>query len=383
MSQKKIFYWAPFLVPIATSRAVINSCHSVNKFSKKSQCSIINFFGEFNHLSNEILNKKIRLLNLYKENLKILLPKHGFIGSRLSFFIIFIFSFFPLKNLLKKEKPDYLIIHLVTSLPLILLILFNYKTKFILRVSGLPKLNFFRKILWKLAAKKLYCITCPTKKTLEIIQSHKLINDDKLKLLYDPVIENFNFSRVKILKTDGIQNEKFYFAAGRLTKQKNFLFLCRCFKNILKDFPNEKLLIAGEGEDRKKLEKFIEKNNLEKNIHLLGYIGDIFPFFKNCKGFILSSLWEDPGFVLIESAIMRSFIFSSNCMSGPNEIIKDNFNGIIFNNNDEKSFINKFNIFHSLDKKKDQKLLINNLKFVRRFSLFNHYKNLDKILFSN
>ncbi len=380
MNQKKIFYWAPFLVPIATSKAVINSCHSISKFSKKNSCSIINFFGEFNHFSVEILNKKIKLLNLYKENVKTFLPKHGFLGSRLSFLLIFVFSFFPLTNLLKKEKPDYLIIHLVTSLPLVLLILFNYETKFILRVSGLPKLNFFRKILWKLAAKKLHCITCPTKKTLEIMQSHKIIDNDKLKLLYDPVIGDFNFSKVKSLEIDEIQNEKFYFAAGRLTKQKNFLFLCRCFKNILEKFPNEKLLIAGDGEERKRIEKFIKNNNLEKNIYLLGHIDDIFPFFKNCKGFILSSLWEDPGFVLIESAIMRSFIFSSNCLSGPNEIIKDNFNGIIFNNNDEKSFINKFNIFHNLDKKRDKKILLNNLKLARKFSLFNHYKNLDKIL---
>jgi glycosyltransferase involved in cell wall biosynthesis len=251
MKKIKIFYWSPFLVPIATSKAVINSCYSLNKYSKNSECSIINFFGEFNHLKKEVENKKIQLLNLYKENLKNFLPKYGFFSSRFSFMLIFIFAFFPLKNLIKKEKPDYLIIHLVTSLPLVLLLLFNYETKFILRVSGLPKLNFFRKILWKLVAKKLYCITCPTKKTLELIENYELINKSKLKLLYDPIIEVSNFSKKNINNNSLIVDKNYYFAAGRLTKQKNFLFLCRCFKSILKFFPTEKLLIAGEGEEKK------------------------------------------------------------------------------------------------------------------------------------
>ena len=44
---------------------------------------------------------------------------------------------------MKNKKPDFFIIHLITSLPLILLNLINTKTKMILRISGFPKLNFF------------------------------------------------------------------------------------------------------------------------------------------------------------------------------------------------------------------------------------------------
>ena len=79
----------------------------------------------------------------------------------------------PLKKLIDKEKPDFLIIHLITSLPLILLIFFNFNTKFILRISGMPKLNFFRKVLWKLISKKIYLVTCPTITTLNYLISLK------------------------------------------------------------------------------------------------------------------------------------------------------------------------------------------------------------------
>ena len=91
----------------------------------------------------------------------------------------------------------------------------------------------------------------------------------------DPIIEISNYNRNKIKsKVDQIDKENFFFAAGRLTKQKNFLFLCKCFKEILKKYPNEKLIIAGEGEDFKKINKFIELNNLQNNIFLVGFIND-------------------------------------------------------------------------------------------------------------
>ena len=52
---------------------------------------------------------------------------------------------------------------------------------------------------------------------------------------------------------------------------------------------------------KKKIKNFINKNNLKDNIILLGYIDNIYPYFYKAKGFILTSLWEDPGFVLVEA----------------------------------------------------------------------------------
>ena len=74
------------------------------------------------------------------------------------------------------------------------------------------------------------------------------------------------------------------------------MFLCKAFKEIVKENNKAKLLIAGNGEEEDEIRKFIKKNNLENNIILLGYIDNIYPYFKNSQGFILTSLWEDPGF---------------------------------------------------------------------------------------
>ena len=61
-------------------------------------------------------------------------------------------------------------------------------------------------------------------------------------------------------------------------------------KNIIDTDKNIKLLIAGEGEDRVKIENFINLNNLKENIILLGHQENIFPYFVNAKAFIMSSL---------------------------------------------------------------------------------------------
>ena len=186
--KKNIFYWSPFLVNIATPRAVVNSAYSMQKFSNEYNCSILNFFGEFNIFNEETRKKKINLINKFNPLILKFLPKEGKLFSRISFIIIFLISFIPLKKLILKEKPDFFIMHLITSLPLFLLLIFNFKTKFILRISGLPKLGFFRKILWRISLKKVYCVTCPTNNTLNYIKSLNIVNSKKLKLLYDPII---------------------------------------------------------------------------------------------------------------------------------------------------------------------------------------------------
>ncbi len=381
ITKQKIFYWSPFLVPIATPKAVINSAYALERYSDNYECSIINFFGEFNFFKKEIEKKKINLKKNFFSKIYKLLPYKGKIRSRFSFLIIFILSFFPLKKIILDEKPDYLIVQLITSLPMFLLLLFKFNTRFILRISGLPKLGFFRKLLWRIALKKFYLITCPTKATLEYMRSLNIVSENKIRLLYDPIIEIRNINYKKNL-AKATQHSNYFLAAGRLTKQKNFLFLCKVFKIIINKHPSFKLLIAGDGEDKKKIEDYIEKNKLKKNIFLIGHIENIFPLMKGAEAFILSSLWEDPGFVIVEAAFCRTAVFSSDCLEGPKEIIKDNINGILFKSNDLNDFVKNFDRFNSIINNKDlkKKLILNNLILTKKFSLFIHYLKLDKIL---
>ena len=141
----KLFYWSPFLSNIATIDSVINSIKSLGKYGKNSKYKtfIIDSTGEWQEKLDKISG--IDIIKLYKKGYYKLLPKGNFLKSRLSQIIIFISNFNLLRKLLIKEKPDFLIAHLIISLPLVLFFFFKFETKLIIRISGTPKLNKLRR----------------------------------------------------------------------------------------------------------------------------------------------------------------------------------------------------------------------------------------------
>ena len=77
MKKKSVYYWSPFLTPIATCKAVINSAYSINKFSKKFDAKIINFYGEFDKNIDDIESKNIETIRFYNNNFLNYFPKYG------------------------------------------------------------------------------------------------------------------------------------------------------------------------------------------------------------------------------------------------------------------------------------------------------------------
>lgn len=381
MSKKKIFYWCPVISNVATINATINSINSLNKFSNSYEAKVIDAFGEWKKIS---LKRNIDIKNIFSLgnfNLIKVVPSEGLIFSRIKYLLIFIFSFFKLKNFLKKEMPEYLIIHLITSLPLLLNCIYNFNTKIILRISGKPKMNILRLLLWKIALNKIFKVTFPTKETLEEFKKLKLADEDKLQLLYDPVLNLKDVSskkHEKILEKFLIK-EKYFLSIGRLTKQKNFDFLLNSFKKILITDKEFKLVIIGEGEDRKKLQNIINNSNLQKYVHLIGFKDNVFKYLRNAECFILPSLWEDPGWVLIEAIVSNTIVLSSDCPSGPKEIL-ENQRGILFKNNSELDFIKKFYYFKKLNEIEKKMIKLKSKIFIKRFTSLKHYKNLISIL---
>ena len=143
---------------------------------------------------------------------------------------------------------------------------------------------------------------------------------------------------------------------------------------------NIKLYILGEGEQYKKLKKFIDSNNLENNVFLKGYKVEIYDYLKNAKAFILSSLWEDPGFVLIEAAYANTPIISSNCPNGPKEILDNSKNGFLFKSNNLESFFKVFKNFSLSNSNEIYKKKLNAKRMSKNYSIFRHYKRLDEII---
>ena len=377
-----IYYWSPFISNVATVNAVLGSIKTLKTYSNQKYVPhIINAAGEWNKYNKELNENGINIIKL--SNSKIIDNSNytGFLRSRLIYLYLFFILFIPLLRLLRKSPPDYLVIHLITPLPLLLNYIFNIKTKIILRISGLPKLNFIRKFFWKKTLKKIYHITCPTKSTTSYMQELKIISSEKISTLYDPILSTKIINKIKSKRT-GFEFNNFYLAIGRLTKQKNFKFLVEVFSEFLKTSDNN-LIIIGEGEQRDSLQKLIEKKKLKGKIILIGYKDNVFEYFEKSKCFILSSLWEDPGFVLVESAYMNTPIISSDCNNGPKEILGDGSNGILFKSNDKASLLDALHQFENMDRNIINKKLLDCKKGIKVFTYFNHFKSLEKILYEN
>jgi len=372
-----IYYWSPHTSYVATVKSVINSALGLVKYGNNYHVSIIDANGEWDNLFLD----KVKFIKIYNNIFFKTFPTHGYLKSRLAYVYIFFFRFFSLKNLIQKNKPDYLFIQLISSLPLILLLLFKFDTKFILRISGYPKLSFFRKIIWKLVDKKLHLILCPTKATLDLLKEQNIFNAKKIFLLEDPVfrIREVNNLKNSKIKEDLDSNFKYIVSIGRLTHQKNFNLLIEGFKEIKKKYNEYKLIILGEGEKRQELEKLVKELNLEKDVLFLGFKNNIFNYLQMSDCLISTALWEDPGFTLIESGILNKIVISSNCPNGPIELFNDN-NGYLFNNNDKTSLVNAFIKYKDTSFQENLKKKIVTKKKFKKYSFFNHYLKIKEFL---
>ena len=380
----KIFYWSPFISKVATVSSVIRSAESILKYSKKKNninVAIIDAIGEWKNY-RKIINPKIEIINLSKKNISESLPKVGFFKSRLSYALIFALTFFKLLNLINKEKPDYIIAHLLTSLPIFLTLIIKNKTKVIIRISGLPKLNLVRYIFWKLFSKKIYRVTCPTTLTYEYLKKINIFDQNKLFVLRDPVIQLHEFLKKKNEKIEDLKIEKnnLIISIGRLTRQKNLILLIRAFKKILIKYPNYHLLLLGEGEQKKLLTEETKKLKIQERISFLGYQKNVYKYLLNSDCFILTSLWEDPGFVILEAALSNTLIISSNCPNGPNEILSNGQNGFLFQNNNLSDLLNKFDEFKNLTEDQLNKKKLFAKKQIKKFTQFAHFKSLENII---
>lgn len=111
-------------------------------------------------------------------------------------------------------------------------------------------------------------------------------------------------------------------AIGRLTEQKDFFTLVRAFAT-LRQGRRARLAILGEGEDRAALERLVAELGLaQDDVQLPGYVRNPFAWLARCALFVLSSRWEGLPGVLIEALACGVPVVSTDCPSGPDEILE-------------------------------------------------------------
>ena len=379
--KKSIFVWSPFISKVGTVQNVINSLNSINKYSKH-KANLINVFGEWDNYKASFNLDKVSIYNFKFLRFLKFCNKIGFIKSRLSYLLIFLFSFFPLLNLIKKQKPDFLIVHLISSLPLTIFYLFKFRTKLILHLAGHPKLNFIRKTMWKIFSRKIYKVICPSEELKQVFLDNNIFNEGQIKVIEDPhlIISNIYKLKNQKLNDNFFLDSKILIAIGRMTKQKNYSFLIKNFKKLTSKYKDIKLLIIGSGEEKNDLKNLIKELDILEKVKLIDHELNIYKYLKNSDYYISTSIWEGSSLAMIDAAYMGIPILCSDCPSGRKEFIGENERGFLYRQNDSENFLNLFDKMHTLDPNEIKKIVLGAKKQTKKFTSFKSFLKLNKIL---
>jgi len=164
------------------------------------------------------------------------------------------------------------------------------------------------------------------------------IEEEKIKVIYNPysIDEIRELAKEPLGSYEEIFKHPVLITAGRLTKQKGQWYLLRVFKALKEKHKDLKLVILGEGELKDYLVKLSEELGLKTyvwdrdklsesfDVYFLGFQKNPFKFIARSKLFVFPSLWEGFGNVLVEAMACGVPVVSSDCRSGPREILAPN-----------------------------------------------------------
>ena len=216
-----------------------------------------------------------------------------------------------------------------------------------------------------------------------IVNSIKFQNElkSKFKIKSECIYNPLNYKEIKKLSNKKIDNSFFekknlkIISIGRLVEQKNQITLLKAI-NLIKNKVSLSVLIIGEGKDQKKLAKYIKDNELNKIVKLKEYTDNPYPYMNLSDLFVLSSLFEGLPNVLLEAIALNNFVISSNCPTGPSEILDNGKGGLLFKMKDYKDLANKILFFISHPKTCKKKLRYSKKRLIR----FDYNINLNKYL---
>lgn len=284
---------------------------------------------------------------------------------------------------LRNEKPERLISTLSYTDITILMArkLAKTRTKIVVRLAVALSKSFVQKLTNIRITKRLAPFIYPWAD--EFIAVAKGVEEDfrkvipvqksrKIHVIYNPVINDALYTQAaQPVDHPWLQNKKHtvILCVGRLWKQKDFPTMIRAMQQIAQKNKNARLLILGEGPERKNLEQLISQLNLEDYVAMPGYVSNPYAYMSKADIFVLCSLYEGLPNALIEAMACGCHLVSTDCESGPAEILDFGKYGYLIPVGDslalaqaveetihgktkqiEKSWLEQFSVDHVTDK---------------------------------
>ena len=231
--------------------------------------------------------------------------------------------------------------------------------------SGWSK-NFFKNYIFYFFIKKANAV---------IVNSEEFKREFKKKFFINAIVIYNPLNKREIIKKSKLAKKRFnifYKKAklkiiniARLTDQKDHLTIIKALSLIVNKL-KFKMLIIGYGSEKNQLQKKIINYKLNKYVKIIDNRQNPYPYLKSSNLFILSSKFEGLPNVILEAQTLKKYVISTNCPTGPKEILKNGSLGSLFKVGDYKKLANLILEFNK-NKKKYQKTINIAYKNLNRF----------------
>lgn len=272
--------------------------------------------------------------------------KHRFSGV--------LFRIFKIYKIIKSISPDIIITFMtLTSFWVIpIKFLFRIDIPLVISINTNPNKQYKKRIYFKYLIRLLFPLKIvnalvPVSKELKQIL-HNDYKIDKTKII--PIYNGIDIEKIRQIAKENIDDYKDVFnnedifkfiTVGRLSGEKGHKYLIEAFSKVIKETPNSRLFIIGEGPLRGQLTKLIKDKKLENKVVLLGTKNNPYKYIAKANIFVLSSLHEGLPFSLIEALTCGIPIISTNCETGPKEILENGKYGLLTNVADSNDLAEK------------------------------------------
>ena len=297
---------------------------------------------------------------------------------------------FEINDLIKKKEIEIIHCHLFRAFfsGIIIKLLFANRIKLVFhehsRIYESDNKNKIEDFLYflflKIFKNKVDLFIAVTKAIKEELIKKISIKPGKIVSLYNYVDLN-KFDKIKFGKNHkNIKKDKKYFNigfAGRIVERKGWREFIEAAKIICNKIKNINFFIAGDGPQKYKMLKFIEKNKLNNKIFYLGYKSEIRDFYYMLDCFVLSSHWEGLPMTQLEVMAFGIPLVTSNG-PGMNEIPVDNVDALFCRVKDPADLAEKILILYN-NKKLREKLIKNGKIKIKKHSIQLYIKNLNGI----
>lgn len=241
-----------------------------------------------------------------------------------------------LTALLKREKPDITISMFCNDVSFMPDIKDGSKKVLEIHFSKFKRIQYGRKGLWKLADK---WFSRQDEKWVRRFDKFVVLTEEDRTYWGD--IDNITvIPNARTFTPDHMADmeSRKVIAVGRYTFQKGFDRLVEAWRLVVSEFPDWKLEIIGDGEDRNLLKSMIERYGLEDSLSLVPTSSEIEKHYLDSSVYVMTSRYEGLPMVLLEAQAFGLPIVSFRCKCGPADVVEDGRTGFLVAEGDVESF---------------------------------------------